>query len=484
MSALPDAIESSNESILRSRTRPPNLHNFDVTMSVPKVVIVGRPNVGKSSIFNWLAGRRLAIVDEVAGVTRDRMTYLMQHEDYFFELVDTGGMGINDVDNLTKEIEGQIELAIESADVVLFVVDTRAGLVSLDEIVSKRLRYTDKPVICVANKTDSDNLQPQADEFYRLGRGKIVAVSAKANRNREELLNLIDERIPSSVNSDEGTIDEPEMKVAIVGRRNVGKSTFVNTLVQADRMIVSEVPGTTRDSVDVRFELDGKAFVAIDTPGLRRTKSVRSDVDFYSTHRAKRSIRHANVTMMFFDASERISKVDKQLCNYILDQYKPCIFVVNKWDVMRDQMPTSKWVRYLQDTFQTMWYVPIGFITGKTGKNVKAVLNHAQMLFKMSQERIPTSQLNRLVRHALDHNPPPAFQNRRPKIYYATQVGIQPPTIVLMCNSPRAFSPQYRRYLLGVFRDQLNFGELPIKLYLNSRNRKDSRDDVGRIDHA
>ena len=446
-------------------------------MSMSKVAIVGRPNVGKSSIFNWLARRRLAIVDDVAGVTRDRMTHLIQQKDTLFELIDTGGIGINDVDNLSKEIEEQIDTAIESADIILFVVDTQTGIVPLDEDVSKRLRYTDKPVICVANKTDSDAYDTQSNEFYRLGCGKLVAVSAKANRNQNPLLDLIVERLPLT-SDDEPLVEDPVMKVAIVGRRNVGKSTFVNTVAQADRMIVSEVPGTTRDSVNVRFELDGKAFVAIDTPGLRKGKSVRTNVEFYSTHRAKRSIRHADISLLFFDASERISKVDKQLCNYIMEQYKPCIFVVNKWDLMREQMPTEKWVTYLHETFPNMWHVPIAFITGQSGKNVKTLLNHGQMLFKLSRERISTSQLNRLVHKALKHNPPPLFHNRQPKIYYATQVGVQPPTIALVCNTPKAFSPQYRRYLLGMFRDQLDFGELPIKLYLNSRSRDDTRDDI------
>ncbi len=256
-------------------------------MGVPQVVIVGRPNVGKSSIFNWLAGKRLSIVDDQPGVTRDRVSFLLDANDRFFELVDTGGIGIEDVDDLTQEIEEQIEAAIESADVILFTVDTRAGLTTLDQEVARRLRYVDKPILCVANKSDHLKLDPQADEFYRLGRGKIVKVSARENRGKEELLNLIVERLPKE---SEETQQEPTAKVAIVGRRNVGKSTFVNTLARAERMIVSEVPGTTRDSVDVRFELDGKTFIAIDTPGLKRSKSIKTDIDFYSTHRAQRSI--------------------------------------------------------------------------------------------------------------------------------------------------------------------------------------------------
>ena len=448
-------------------------------MGVPQVVIVGRPNVGKSSIFNWLAGRRLSIVDEVAGVTRDRVTYLMEENDRFFELVDTGGVGVNDVDNLTKEIEEQIDVALEQADVILFVVDTRSGLVPLDQEVARKLRYVDRPIICVANKTDDASLDDQAYEFYRLGRGKLVRVSAQQNRNRQELLDMILERLPPPEHVDPLAQEEPAMKLAIVGRRNVGKSTFVNTLARAERMIVSEVPGTTRDSVDVRFEMDGKVFLAIDTPGLRRTRSVRTDLEFYGLHRAQRSVRRADVVLVFFDCTERISKVDKQLVQYVAENYKPCVFVVNKWDLMHGKMPTEKWVNYLRDTFKTMWYVPIAFITGSTGKNVKALVNHAQMLFRQSRQRVKTSELNRLVRRALERLAPPIYRGIQPKIYYGSQVSVQPPTIVLICNHPAAFSPNYQRYLLGVFRDQLSFGEVPIKLYLHRRRREDTRDEIG-----
>ena len=279
--------------------------------------------MGKSSIFNWLAGRRLAIVDDLAGVTRDRMTQLLRHNERFFELVDTGGIGINDVDDLSDEIEDQIRLAMDSADVILFVVDTRDGLLPLDQEVAQRLRYIDKPIVCVANKTDESEMDADADEFYRLGRGKLIRVSAMQNRNKELLLDMIAERVPHL--SDEELMNEDiepgEMKIALVGRRNVGKSTFINTLTEAERMIVSEVAGTTRDSVDVRFELDGKSFVAIDTPGLRKRKSVRTDIEFYSTHRAQRSIRRADIVLMFFDAAQRVSQVDKQLVKYIEDNY-------------------------------------------------------------------------------------------------------------------------------------------------------------------
>jgi GTP-binding protein len=434
--------------------------------------------VGKSSLLNWLCGRRISIVDDRPGVTRDRVTHLTEHNARFFELVDTGGIGIEDSDNLTREVEEQIDAALETADIVLFVVDTRSGVLPLDTEVAKRLRYIDKPIILVANKTDHEGLDPDADEFYRLGRGKLMKTSTIQNRGRQELLDLIHSKLPLNTMF-ESPPEEPVMKAAIVGRRNTGKSTFVNTLAKAERMIVSEVPGTTRDSVDVRFELDGLPFVAIDTAGVRRHKSIRTDIDFYSFHRAQRSIRRADIVLLFFDCTQRLSKVDKQLCKYIADQYKPCIFVVNKWDLLYGQMPTERWVDYLRDTFPTMWHVPVAFITGQTGKNVKALLNHAQNLFKQSLDRVHTSHLNKLVRAAIEKHPPPMHGILRPKIFYATQVGVQPPTIVLICNSPKAFSANYQRYLLSVLRDNLDFGEVPIKMYLQKRRREDQRDDVG-----
>ncbi len=443
-------------------------------MSIPQVVIVGRPNVGKSSIFNWLAGHRIAIVDDTAGITRDRMTHLLQHQEMHFEIVDTGGIGINDVDDLSQEIEDQIAIGIDSADVILFVVDTQTGATQLDEVVARRLRSLDLPILCVANKTDNEKMDPEADQFQKLGRGELVRVSAKKERNHELLLDMIAARLPPQQDMDQELPPEAEMKVAIVGRRNVGKSTFVNSLTETERLIVSEVPGTTRDSVDVRFELDGKSFLAIDTPGLRKGKSLKSDVDFYGSRRAQRSIRRADVVLVFFDASQRVSQVDKQLCNFITDNYKPSIFVVNKWDLMVEHMPTERWANYLRETFPTMSHVPIAFITGQSGRNIKMMLNHSQMLYKQSHERVSTGELNRLVQRALETHPPPLTRrHKRPKVFYATQIATQPPTIVMKCNNPGAFSPDYRRYLLSVLRDHLRFGEIPIKLFMQKREQNE-----------
>lgn len=445
-------------------------------MHLPQVVIVGRPNVGKSSVFNWLLRRRIAIVDPQAGITRDRVTHLLEVNGRYVELVDTGGMGIEDPDNLTKEIEEQIEAAIDTADVILFVVDTRAGITPLDELVARRLRYVSAPVICVANKTDTEALVLQANEFYRFGR-KVVPVSAAHSRGREELLAAIAEALPPP--SDQSAPPpEPVMKLAIVGRRNVGKSTFVNTLCQAERMIVSEVPGTTRDSVDVRFELDGKPFIAIDTAGFMRRKSISENVDFYGMHRAQRSIRRADVVLLFLDAQEQITRLDKQLADYIAKQYKPFIFVVNKWDAVQGQVMPEKWVTYIRENFRTMTYAPIAFISAKTGKNVKLLLDYAQQLYEQAGKRVKTSELNRLIAAAIERNPPPLAGTKRPKIYYATQVGEHPPTLVMFCNDPTLIDATYQRYLLSVLREQLPFREVPIKLYLRQRERHDRTDQI------
>ncbi len=439
-------------------------------MPVPCVAIVGRPNVGKSSLFNWLAGRRIAIVDPTAGVTRDRVSTLIKNDERYFELVDTGGMGIDDVDNLTLQVERQIEAAIDQAQVVLFVVDARAGLQNLDEEVARRLRYVNKPVLCVANKCDAPEVDANTAEFYKLGRGKLICVSALHNRNKDELLGLIQERLPAD--ADVPNLDV-QLKLAIVGRRNTGKSTFINNLAQSERMIVSEVPGTTRDSVDVRFERDGKIFVAIDTAGVHRKSSISSDIEFYSIARAERSIRRADVVLLFLDPRVRISKVDKQLAAYVLEQHKPTVFVVNKWDLMVPT-PTGKMGHYVRATFPSLDYVPIAFITAMNGKNVQAVLNLAQNLHKQASARVSTGELNKVLRQALEQTAPPLRQNRRPKIYYATQVGTNPPTIVLFTNGPELFDNTYQRYLIRTFRDNLPFHDVPIKLYLRRKHREDN----------
>jgi GTPase len=446
-------------------------------MPLPKVVIVGRPNVGKSSLFNWIAGRRIAIVDDMSGVTRDRVTSLAQVGDpdnpRYFELIDTGGIGMVDRDDLTEEVERQIDTALSEADVVLFVVDVREGRMPLDEEVAQRLRYLHKPVILILNKADTVQLDDRGEEFYRFGRGKPVYVSVHQNRNKKAVLSLIAEMLPSG---DAPKPSDEVMKVAVVGRPNTGKSTFINTLANAERMIVSEQPGTTRDAVDVRFELDGLPFLAIDTAGVRRKAKIRDNLDFYSLHRAERSIRRADVVLMFIDPTLGISRLDKQLADYIARQYKPIVFTINKWDLLVDDpsgVSTFKYANLLQHAFRTMPYAPLAFITAKTGKNVKALLNLSQSMYKQAQKRVGTGVLNRVLREAVEAHAPAMRENRTPRVYYATQVGSAPPTVVLFVNSPSLFDATYQRYLLNVFRERLPFHDVPIKLYLRARSKSE-----------
>jgi GTP-binding protein len=436
-------------------------------MPLPIVAIVGRPNVGKSSLFNWLAGRRISIVDPTAGVTRDRVSTVVEADGRFFDLIDTGGMGIVDSDNLTDDVERQIRVAIDSASLVVFLVDVRDGVTPLDQEVADRLRIIEKPVVLVANKADTDKLAQLSGEFFQLGFGEPLAVSADQKLGKGELFDAILAKLPADTG--EPPPGDVALKLAIVGRRNVGKSTFINSLAEAERVIVSEVPGTTRDSIDVRFERDGKSFIAIDTAGVRKKTTLASDVEFYSLHRAERSIRRADVVLHFFDARQRIGRVDKQLAEYILTEHKPAIFVVNKWDLVKDALSTEKMAEYIRKVFPMLDHVPIAFITATMGKNVLRLLQLAVQLHKQAATRASTGDLNRAVRAAVEANPPPLSGSRQPKILYATQIGVHPPTIVLFTNGPELFDDTYVRYLTKTLRDAFPFSEVAIKVLLRAR---------------
>jgi GTP-binding protein len=446
------------------------------TAAIPRVVIVGRPNVGKSSLFNWIVERRIAIEDPTAGVTRDRLVQRVRLDGRVVDIVDTGGMGFDDPDGLTAQIDAQIESGLGEAAVVLLVVDVRTGLLAPDVEVARRVRLTGAPVLLVANKADGPGLDAQAHEFAALGFGLPLAVSAREHRNREQLVAAILDRLPPAGDDEPDEVDLPEMKLAIVGRRNVGKSTFVNALAREDRVITSPVAGTTRDSVDVRFEVDGHAFLAIDTPGLRRTKSRTTDLDFYSTHRAQRAIRRADVVLLFFDAAEPIGKVDKQLAETITEEAKPVVFVVNKWDLYAADVKKREWSQYLRDTFRTMPWAPVAFTTATSGRNAKAVIDTAQRLFRQSRSRVPTARLNTVLRDAVAANQPPADTRGRPvRLFFATQVEVGPPTVVISASAPKSVSAPYQRYLLNAFRKVLPYREVPIRLLVRGRSSDASR---------
>lgn len=449
-------------------------------MPVPQVAIIGRPNVGKSSILNWLAHKLVSVVDPTPGVTRDRVTYLMNEGDRYFELIDTGGIGIVDRDDLSEDVERQIQIGIDRADLILFVVDGKDGPMPLDQVVADRLRPINKPKLLVVNKCDSPRAVDDIPQFYRMMNGPTVSTSVIGNLNRVQLIEAILAQLPPASEHEAGDgaslASDPELKFAIVGRRNVGKSTFINALAEEERCIVSEIPGTTRDSIDVRFEIDGLRLLAIDTPGVRKKKSLANDVEFYGMVRAQKSIRRADVVFMFFDATETVSRVDKQLVDEIVSQHKPVIFVINKWDLAKEaEMAMDRWSEYLAHQFGSLKFAPVAFLTAKSGRNVHKLINLAQSIFKQARTRVSTGEINRVIRAAVVRNRPPVRRNQTPKIFFATQVATEPPTIVCKCNNPELFDNSWQRYLLSVIREELPFHEVPVKLYLRQREQAEER---------
>jgi len=436
-------------------------------MSLPVVAIVGRPNVGKSSLLNCLAGKRIAIVDPTPGVTRDRISVPLAVADGYIELVDTGGIGIEHVDNLTEHVEEQISYAIAAASLILFVVDAREGLMPLDRHVAGRLRRQNKPVILLANKIDQSDLVAEIAELHKLGFGEPLRVSARHKLGRGELLEAIAERL--GVEAHEAA-PEPVMKLAIVGKRNAGKSTFVNALAGEQRVIVSESPGTTRDSVDVAVEMDGRPFVFIDTAGLRKRRKISGDVEFYSIGRAMRAIRRADVVAFMIDASVPISQVDKKLAGQIAEQFKPIVLVVNKWDLVKDLASGEDYAEYLAKTFPLLSFAPISLTSATEGLNIRQTIRLAEQLYDQAATRVPTARINNALRDILKlRGPSHKAGTKPPKILYASQVSTCPPTVVCFVNDLRSFDESYRRFMLNQFRQRLEFAEVPIRLLFRPR---------------
>jgi GTP-binding protein len=440
-------------------------------MALPVVAIIGRPNVGKSSLLNALAGQMISIVEPTAGVTRDRVSTILGRDRQYFELVDTGGYGIVDSDRLESHIERQIHQAIESANIVLFMVDIRDGIVPLDERIARLLRKNDLEVIGVANKADSAKMFPAASEFSRLGFGEFMCISAKNNLNKQVLLDTIFDKL---AHLEPAKPTEPAIKIAIVGKRNAGKSTLVNAMVGSERVIVSETPGTTRDAVDVRFEKDGKTIIVIDTAGVRKkSRMVADSIEFYSYVRATRSIQRADIVLFLIDAAVPVSQVDKKLAKFIADEYKSCIIVVNKWDLAKDFAATEDYEDYLTKLLPGLRYAPLAFTTATEGKNVQSVLDLSAEIFKQTTTWIPTTKLNKAFELIKKEKTSAAKRSNKgwPKIYYATQVAVNPVTILMFVNKPELFEENYRRFIVNRLRSILPIDEVPIRL-LARRHRE------------
>ncbi len=438
-------------------------------MAVPIVAIVGRPNVGKSSLLNCMVKRLVSIVEPTAGVTRDRVSALLEMGEKYVELVDTGGYGIEDHDDLTEHVERQISYAIDQAVLILFVVDVRAGIVPLDQKVADMLRINHGKVVLVGNKADNPSEESVGAEFIRLGYGEPVLVSALHNHGRWELLEAIEERVGSMAE----TPPAPIMKTAVIGRQNTGKSTFINALAGEEHVIVSEVPGTTRDAIDLHFEQDGRTFVAIDTAGVKNRSAKGDSIEYYGYRRVLRSIRRADVCVLFIDSTKPISTVDKKLARLVAEEMKPCVLVINKWDLAKDQASTDDYGDYLTKTLPEVDYAPVVFTSAKDAHNTDAVIDTAWSLFTQAQIRVGTGELNRVLSEALaGRGPSPKRGSKPPKIYYATQVAVQPPSIVLFVNKPSLIKQSYQRYLLNRMQENLPFSEVPIRLMFRARREE------------
>jgi GTP-binding protein len=459
-------------------------------MSLPVVAIVGRPNVGKSTLFNRLVGERVAIVEDIPGTTRDRVYGIGEWNGRRFTVVDTGGLELEPGSHIEERVQDQARVAIEESDLVLFVVDAAAGIAPLDHEVADRLRRAGKPTILVVNKADNPRREHEGAEFYALGFEPTVAVSAQHGRSTGDLLDLVVDALPPAepgeatpeasvyderdlAEGDLAELAETEMgppRVAIVGRPNTGKSTFVNRVLGEERMIVSALPGTTRDPVDSAVMVDGEPMILVDTAGIRRRGSVDRGIERYSVLRAMKAIERADVAVVMIDAIEGYTAQDAHVVGHVLEAGKGIVLVLNKWDALeKDGHTADDWLKTLRREAPYLAWADIVFASAQTGQRVERILHEARRVAEERFRRIPTGELNRLVTDAVRAHPPAHVRNRQPKILYATQVAIGPPTFVMFVNDPELIHFSYRRYLENRIRAEYGFLGTPIKLIFRQR---------------
>ncbi len=438
---------------------------------LPRIAIVGRPNVGKSTLLNRMCRSRVSIVEPTEGVTRDRVSVNARLDtslgERVVEVIDTGGVGIVDRDDLGPHVEEQIRAALLVADLVLFVVDSKAGVTPLDEEVARRLRELEKPVILVCNKVENEGARWEVDAFRALGvGGEPFAISAQNGPGVRELYDEIARLLPPPTEGE--VLPKPTLKIAVVGRRNAGKSTLVNALAREERTIVSEIPGTTRDALDVIIERDGETITLIDTAGVRKKKSHEDAVEFFSDARSHKAIRRADVVILLFDATTKLSGIEKRLARYITDHYKVVILAANKWDLVDESIEPQDYEAYLNQELSGLTFAPVSFLSAKTGQHVAETFALARELQAQANHRVGTGELNRVLERALEARAP-SSKGYRVRVSYGTQAEVAPPTFVLFVNDKRLIGKDYLRYLENRFREELPFDEVPVRFVLRDK---------------
>lgn len=440
-------------------------------MSKPIVAIVGRPNVGKSTLFNRLAGERKAIVQDVSGITRDRLYETSDWIGREFIIIDTGGIRFDEGDIFTREVKWQAELAIEEADVLLFVVDTKQGVTNEDQQVADLLRRSGKPVVLAANKVEDFSRQLDYYEFYQLGLGDPIPVSAMHGLNTNDLLDAVVKEFGPAMEIPE---DPDSIRIAIVGRPNVGKSSLVNSLLGETRVIVSDIPGTTRDAIDTPFQYQEGKYILIDTAGVRKKSRVKEPTEKYSIIRTLKSIERADVALILIDATAGVTEQDQRIAGYVHEQFKPSIIVVNKWDLIeKDGRTMNEFDKDIRQDLKFLAYSPIMYISALTKKRIFKVIELVDFIAEQNSRRITTAELNQVLNEAMMVNPLPGGGSKKIKIVYSTQVAVAPPTFVLFANYPDEVHFSYLRYLENVLRKNFGFEGTPIKLIVRQKTSKE-----------
>lgn len=438
-------------------------------MSKPLVAIVGRPNVGKSTFFNRIVGQRISIVEDTPGVTRDRLYADAEWCGHSFTLIDTGGLEIKSEDVMWSHIRAQAQIAVETADVIVFMLDGKTGLTHEDYEVAAYLRKSRKPILLVVNKLDN-NEQHLLYDFYELGLGEPIGISAGQAKGLGDVLDEI-VKLTGKYETEE---KEEALKIAVVGKPNAGKSSLVNKLLGYDRVIVSDIAGTTRDAIDTRIKIGDKEYILIDTAGIRRKRSVEEDLEQYSVMRSLGAVRRADVCLIVIDSSEELSEQDVKIAGYVHEQGKPSVVVMNKWDVVeKDTYTIEKYNRKLKEELKFMDYFIPTYVSAKTGKRVDNIIKLAERAYENASRRISTGLLNDVLREAILTNEPPSKNGKRLKIYYVTEVSANPPTFVIFVNDDTLMHFSYRRYLENALRRTFDFEGTPIRLIIRNKNEKD-----------